>query len=143
MLNDRPISYGSNEINDSSPVTPSQLIYGYRLTVVPDINVDESILSDPSIFDQQFVTRRQAYCKKLLNHYWQKWRNDYLLALRERDRNLVVNESGTKVNIEDIVLIHDECPRSSWKLGKILSLNYGSDGFVRPVILKTAQGKIS
>ena len=40
-----------------------------------------------------------------------------------------------------MVQIHDDAPRSQWKLGVIEELVRGNDGFVRLVTLRTANGR--
>lgn len=40
------------------------------------------------------------------------------------------------------MLIHDEGPRISWKLGKIICLLPGPDGITRVVQLRTGNGKV-
>ena len=41
-----------------------------------------------------------------------------------------------------VVLIHDETPRTQWKLGVIIQLHQGKDGLVRSVTLRTIKGNL-
>ena len=41
-----------------------------------------------------------------------------------------------------VVLIHDETPRTQWKLVVIIQLHQGKDGLVRSVTLRTAKGNL-
>ena len=45
------------------------------------------------------------------------------------------------VNIRDVVQIHDDVPRSQWKLGVIEGLNRGNDGYIRSVTVRTVYGR--
>ena len=39
-INNRPLTYVSNEMNDPIPLTPSQLLYGYRIDTMPCVKED-------------------------------------------------------------------------------------------------------
>ena len=71
---------------------------------------------------------------KLLDRFWQIWRNDYLLSLRERSQT---NLKETRVKSPysatkgDIVLIKDDLPRGSWRIGRIVDLVKSADGEIR------------
>ena len=129
MLNDRPLTYSSDHISDASPVTPSHLLYGYRLTSIPNENVYLSNLSDPSLFDKHALSGREIRCRLLVDNFWTRWRSEYLLALRERDRNLTKNVSIV-TRVGNIVLVHDDGPRLHWKLEQIVSVSTSDDGCI-------------
>ena len=80
---------------------------------------------------------------KLLQHFWKHWRNEYLRGLREYHRNSCSRKVGDNfITVGDVVIIHDEnLPRSCWKMGKVLSLIAGKDGFVRGAKLKVISNK--
>ena len=46
-LNDRPLTYTSSDGDDLLPITPSHLIYGFRLGDSPNLGDDEEFI-DPS-----------------------------------------------------------------------------------------------
>lgn len=46
------------------------------------------------------------------------------------------------IKVGHVVLIHDDCPSVSWKMGVITKLHVGRDDFVRSVNLKTYSGHI-
>ena len=75
----------------------------------------------------------------LLQHFQSQWKKEYLIALREFHRTSGTNEQS--VNIGDIVQIHDDAPRSQWKLGVIDGLTRGNDGYIRSVTVHTASGR--
>ena len=71
---------------------------------------------------------------KLLDRFWQIWRNDYLLNLRERSQ-IKLKETRVKSPYSatkgDIVLIKDELPRGSWRIGRIVELVKSVDDEIR------------
>ena len=142
IVNDRPISYASTDIDDISPLTPSMLLYGYRLIGFPDTSIDPSILDDPSLFEKSLLTKREHICLNLKKQFWSSWHQNYLLALRERDCNLQ-KKCPKHPKVGQIVLVHDDSPRLLWKMAKILSLNQSPDGHVRSVSLRMAGGTVT
>ncbi|XP_068250697.1 uncharacterized protein [Palaemon carinicauda] len=69
-----------------------------------------------------------------------QWEREYLISLRETHRVGIRHESWPKMG--DVVLIHDEGPRSRWKLGKNVKLHVGPDDVSHVVTLKTPQGQV-
>ncbi|XP_068229371.1 uncharacterized protein [Palaemon carinicauda] len=69
-----------------------------------------------------------------------RWEREYLTSLRETHRVGIRHESWPKMG--DVMLIHDEGPRSRWKLGQIVKLHVGPDDVLRVVTLKTPQGQV-
>ena len=71
---------------------------------------------------------------KLLDRFWKIWRNDYLLSLRERSQ-IKLKETRVKSPYSatkgDIVLIKDELPRGSWRIGRIVELVKSGDDEIR------------
>ena len=137
QINNRPLTYVTNEINDPI-ITPSLLLYGRNIETMSNEYIDRDELLDPSMYSQSIISRRALHVKDLIRRYWLIWKNDYLKALRERDRNLI--RTNHSLSIGDIVLICDETPRSEWNLGKIVEILTSSDGVIRSVKLKTKFG---
>ena len=128
ILNNRPLTYLYTEEN-VDPLTPNKLIYGRDLnrTVTP------SYLSDEENENNVDLDTRYAYLQKILDHFWNRWSNEYLVALRERSRKLSKTSNLDIVpKTDDIVLIHDDkTKRQNWKLGKVTKLIRSTDGNVR------------
>ena len=74
------------------------------------------------------LNRRQQYLAKLLHHWWNRWKHEYLVDLRET-HNLSSSHRGEPCIKEgDIVTIHqDKMPRGFWRLGKVETLIQGKD----------------
>lgn len=141
VLNSRPLSYVSSEDLDE-PVTPSHLIVGRRLLSLPD-NLD--YLCDPDdeefTLDKSQVTSRVRHLNNLLNHFWRRWRTEYLGCLREVHSQLSRKTRGDSSVIArgDVVIVKDEhLPRGHWKLGVVQELLTGRDGLTRAAVVKVA-----
>ena len=98
----------------SQPITPSTLCIGRRLLSSPlsqqrDVNDD--------VFDD--ARKRERFLRRVLNHFWKRWRKEYLTELREQHQ--VRNRStGDSISHGDIVVVHeDRIPRQLWKVGRV------------------------
>ena len=138
VLNDRPLTYFSTTAGDPEPLTPSHLLCGHRIVHLPHPMRDEE-LTDPDYCQSanQLRTKvdRQGY---LLQHFQSRWKREYLTALREVHRTTGTNQQH--IRIGDVVQIHDDSPRSQWKLAVIKDLVKGNDGYIRSVTVRTANG---
>ena len=140
IINSRPLSYVSAG-DTEEPLTPSHLLIGRRVLNLPD---HLGHLCDPG--DEDFdidstqLTRRMKHLSNLLNHFWKRWRNEYLAELRESHRHLLKKSHGkTRVSVGDVVIVHEEgLPRGFWKLGHIQSLILGKDGKPRGAVVGIA-----
>jgi len=84
VLNDRLLTYLSSDIRDPQPLTPSNLIYGHRIVMLPhllcedDETTDESFQMDGS----DALMRKRAKTQALiLKHFWVRWKQEYLTSL--------------------------------------------------------------
>ena len=106
ILNSRPLTYVSSDDIDE-PLTPSHLVIGRRLNSLPkfgpDIQNDEYI-PNPSIPD---LTRRLVHLNNLIDHFWERWRREYLLELREPHRYANNTQEPHHLKVGDIVIIYD------------------------------------
>ena len=113
ILNNRPLTYAyPNDLECC--LTPNHLLYGrnlpYTATNKSPINV---------IFDEHSAEK----VTRVINHFWNRWRNEYVVNLRESQKLFVQNHLQPSPAVGDIVIIHEEkLPRSMWRLGKIEEL---------------------
>ena len=69
------------------------------------------------------------HLSNVLNHFWKRWRNEYLIKLQNSHRYLNQNDTIKTVSVGDVVVVHEEDqPRGKWRVAKILDLIVGSDG---------------
>ena len=140
ILNDRPLTHVSSDVTDEEPLTPAHLLYGRRITALPHIRVEQDDIVDPD-YNQNGNAEIQRKSKRLallLQHFWTRWRQEYLTSLREFHKT-TGNKKPT-VKVGDVVLVHDEGPRINWKLAVVEELLPGRDGHVRAVNIRTQGG---
>ena len=135
ILNCRPLSYVSSE-DPEEPLTPSHLLCGRRLMSLPDSNTSDSPDYDIDVQPQD-LSRRMQHLSNILNHFWKRWRNEYLIELRNAHRHQSQNDASTAISIGDVVIVHEENqPRGKWRVGKVLDLIAGADSCVRGAVVE-------
>jgi len=77
ILNCRPLSYVSSE----EPLTPSHLLCGQQITSLPDSRSSEVEDRDTDVQPQD-LEGRMCHLSNVMNHFWKRWRNEYLLELQ-------------------------------------------------------------
>ena len=107
-----------------------------QLSEFVDLNSDLNEGITPENFSRRFM-----YVTRKLNHFWTRWRREYLTDLREahrmQKRKLCIVEEG------DIVLVQeDNVKRNLWKIGVVEKLIKGKDGEIRGAqVRKSGKGK--
>ena len=101
-----------------------------------------SLYSLPDEVSTHEGTTRQRYLykQKLLTHFWQRWREEYLRQLSVGYKWVCEQPA---IKIEDVLLIsEDNVPRGKWSMGRVERLVPGKDGLVRTATLKTQKGRL-
>ncbi|XP_067016654.1 uncharacterized protein [Acropora muricata] len=139
ILNSRPLTYLYPD-DLKEPLTPSHLISGRRLLSLPDASRNGTDNSSA----HETVTRRAKYLQKLMDHLWNRWRREYIPALKESHR-FKLDSAGQTAQIGDIVSVHDESlPRTKWRMGVVHELIKGVDKKTRGAVVRiTDKGKSS
>ena len=118
-------------------LTPNHLLYGRNLKF---INYRESYEINVNLSDGYF-SKRMQYINRVIKHFWNRWRKDYVLALRDNLR-YKKNSCVTAPAVNDVVLIHDDKQhRQQWNLGKITELFQGMDGQIRTAKIKLRKSR--
>ena len=129
-LNNRLITYVYDDVH-IQPLTPSHLLHGRRL-----IHIGESLDFSDMDKEEGKYSKRFWYLMQKLNHFISRWRKEYLLDLREHEKNKGNKEAAVKKG--DIVLIYeDNVKRTEWKMGRVEELLPGKDGITRGVKVRT------
>lgn len=137
ILNDRPMTHVSPDLEDAKPLTPAHLLHGHRITSLPHEVVEEQDLTDPTYGNITGVSQRAQLQAFLLNQFQARWTYEYFTSLREYHRT--TGNNSQKIKPGDIVLMYDESPRSTWKLAIVEELITGKDRLTRAAKIKTCQ----
>lgn len=126
ILNSRPITKASMDLNDLEALTPNHLLL---LKTSPSL--------PPGLFQpaDMYAHRRWKQVQYMSDLFWKRWVKEYLLQLQERQRWV-----GVKRNlvVGDLVVIMDStAPRNSWPMGRVIQTFPDRRGFVRQVRIKT------
>ncbi|XP_053388629.1 uncharacterized protein LOC128551740 [Mercenaria mercenaria] len=140
ILNDRPLTYVTSDSSDPEPLTPSHLMFGRRFTSLPFSHNDTDNLDPTSgnLSNHQSIIKQARIQQTLVEHFYQRWRREYLTGLRE-NHQATGNNSQT-ISVGDVVQIHDETPRTRWRLAVVQQLIPGKDGLFRSAVVKTSTG---
>lgn len=139
LLNDCPLTHSSPDISNPEPITPSHLLHGRRITTLPHVTTEDDEIADPNFGDTSQVRYRARVHAVIIKHFWNRWRHEYLTALRETYK--ITGNNKQQVKVGDIVLVHDDSARVNWKLAIIESVNKGRDGLIRSANIHTATGR--
>lgn len=110
-------------MKSSIALTPRHFIAFHSSTGIPETTCES--VTDPdykpyeSSADKLLNIRKKG--KRMLDTFWQIWRNEYLLSLRERMQNRHKSsriQSTIIPNINDVVIIKDDIPKGQWEMGK-------------------------
>ncbi|XP_069135112.1 uncharacterized protein [Argopecten irradians] len=137
ILNDRPLTYVPSDLLDEDPITPSHLLHGRKLSSLPyPISNTEDI---------QTSTTTHVHANKLyrvqvqvLEHFWSRWKREYLTSLREYQ--CISGNNDQKLKVGDVMLVYNDSPRNKWPLAIIEKLAVGGDGLVRSATIRTKNG---
>ena len=126
ILNSRPITKVSLDIDDDSYLTPNHLILlkGYKP------------MSWGNDIGKNYRSHWQIV-RQFADDFWRRWMKSYLPALQSRQKWLSL---GRNLKKGDLVLMVDECQnRGFWNLALVDDVYPSSDGLVRSVAVKTAK----
>jgi len=103
---------------------------------LPDSNTSNTPDYDIDIQPHD-LSRRMQHLSNALNHFWKRWRNEYLLELRNAHRYFGRDDASRAASIGDVVVVHEkDKPRGKWRVGKILDIIAGSDGCIRGAVVQ-------
>lgn len=130
-LNSRPVSFLSDNLEDPMPLTPGHFLVGEPLVTIPDENFSDTC---------PIGLQRWKLTQKMLNDFWRKWSNEYLVTLNQRYKWCT---KKNEPEINDVVVVRDHnVPPAKWLLGKIIEKHPGKDNLTRVVTVKTKNGTL-
>ena len=141
MLNDRPLTYASSDLADPEPLTPSYLLYGRRIQMVPHDLEDPANVDDPDFLTSSMIRKQVDKQKRIIKQFWIRWKNEYLTSLREYHKFSGDNRQVIKRG--DVVIVHDDKARLHWRLAIVEDLIQGRDGHVRAANIRMGNHRTS
>ena len=112
ILNCRPITYVYKD-EFGEPLTPSHLIYGYR--ILPTKSINDQNLFENEQFSTSNLSKRMKYLQNLLESYWNQWTKEYLNEFRQH--HTTEKNFNSIIKLGGIVFIHNHnAKRNIWKL---------------------------
>ena len=140
ILNDQPITYVSSDLKDPEPLTPAHLLYRRTVVSLPHPLTQGDEVCDPDYGMEDNEVKKRAKTRTLfLNHFWRRWRTEYLISLREF--HPTTGNNAQLIKKGDIVLVHNDGPRAYWKLTVTEDVIVGHDGLFRAVSICTSSGR--
>jgi hypothetical protein len=134
VMNNRPITYVSADSRDPEALTPFNFL-------CPGVVVCSTVHVIPPVPSENTVDIREAWQRSrvLVDEFWKRWTEEYILMLRER-KKWKVSTPNLRVG-QLVLLVSDDRPRDQWRLGVVDDLGTESDGRVRQVTVRLANGK--
>ena len=87
-------------------VTPNHLLFGRQL--LRSSNRTSTVVRNVTVFDK---------INRISNHFWNRWRHEYVVNLRETKQTSKLNINFQKISVNDIALVYDEkVPRHFWRI---------------------------
>ncbi|GBM34142.1 hypothetical protein AVEN_18027-1 [Araneus ventricosus] len=129
ILNSRPLSPLSSDINEYEVLTPAHFLIGRPITAIPEpeiINISDNKLS------------RWQQLTKFTQIIWKRWQREYLNHLQQRYKWQLKKDNLREGMI--VIVKEDNLPPCKWALAKIIEIVRGADNHIRVVKLKTASG---
>ena len=137
-VNNRPLTYVNENINEPEALTPSHLLTGDRIEPVPPapfhgLREDPDFRLNPETPTVEGLNERFRKHTKLLMRWNKVWRDDYLTSLREYFYGADKPSSSNPLKPGDVVLVEREGSRADWPLGRVVSIHPDDNGALRLV----------
>ena len=126
LLNSRPLTAISDDINDYNALTPNHILLCYK----PEIQYPTNI-ADGEIY----LRKKWRAVQAAVNMFWARWIKEYLPSLTVRKK--WTNKSRNIQKGDIVLIVTDNMPRNHWPLGRIIETFPGIDGIIRSVKVKT------
>jgi len=139
VLNDRPLMYISTDLDDPEPLCPSHLLYGQTIITLQYPCASKEDISDPDYTPYTAPIVRESFTRQA-QILEVRWKQEYLTALREFYK-VKGTDAPQTIKTGDVVLIHDDSPRTNWKMAVIQRLIKGNDGYVRAAEIRANTGR--
>ena len=132
LLNSRPLTVMSSDVNDARPLTPNHFLVGH-------VTVTTALEDDSDSVERTHPRRRWMCVQHLLRTVWKRWLREIVARLNIRGKWF---REKRNVEVGNILLVLDDTvPRGRWPLGRVVAVYPGKDGVVRVVDVQV-NGKV-
>ena len=129
VMNDRPLTYISEDLNELEPLTPNSFLKPFGNMKYPEGDLSES--------DRMRV--RYRYMQTLWKELGLRFQREYLALLVSKSRK----KPNRPIRVGEIVVVGTELKkRWEWPLGKVLEVFEGQDGVGRVAKLKVGETEL-
>lgn len=129
VLNSRPLTPMSTDINDYTYLTPGHFLIGTALNTYPERNVVDVPINRLNFWN---------ICCNMYQHFWKVWSRQYLNVLQCRPK---WKKSLPNVQVGSLViLIDNNLQPLYWPMARVINVFPGSDNKVRAVEVRTPNG---
>lgn len=144
VLNTRPLTYVNQE--DYVIIRPIDFISPNASLITPTIdNNNEDEYVPHKLSTKERLIKYWSNTLKALDIFWETWRHEYLISLRERTQREHTSPRSVETRAPragEVVLVNElALPRGMWKLARITEIQRGKDGKIRNVLIEMPNGK--
>ncbi|UYV63002.1 hypothetical protein LAZ67_2002805 [Cordylochernes scorpioides] len=128
IINNRPLTYVSEDDNDLKPLTPNEFLQ----------NGPESSFPEFENLKPEMLHTRYRELGQLKRELKQRFLKEYLGALIQKPENI----DRRQLKVGDVLIGQENLKRMFWPKGRIVNLIPGKDGIVRVAHVKTSTGTL-
>ncbi|GFX42342.1 integrase catalytic domain-containing protein [Trichonephila clavipes] len=130
VINSRPLTYISEDVNDLSPLTPAMFLQ----------EIETSDVTDIDCLDHQEINKRIIHVQTIREQLRKRFRIEYLGQLREQTQH---HRKLRPLTVGEVVVVENSLKnRNLWSLARVIQLIPGKDGHVRVARVKTETGEL-
>ena len=131
-INNKPLTYVyPNTIKTC--FTPNHLLFGRQLLY--SSNTTSTVVRNLTV-----LSSTTDKINRISNHFWDRWRHEYVVNLRETQRTSKLNIDSLEINVNDIVLvIYEKVPRHFWRIAIVTRVLPSRDSEIREAIVRIAK----
>ncbi|XP_069184059.1 uncharacterized protein [Procambarus clarkii] len=130
-VNNRPLTYLSEDFSQREPLSPSHMIHGGPLS--PLISLGDEDPADPSCVKASDLVESYRHLSRVIEKCNEVWTREYLTALREYHYGAASPCNKVQLKPGDLVLLDSDGSRSDWPIGKIVDIHLDRHGVLRIV----------
>ncbi|GFW27091.1 integrase catalytic domain-containing protein [Trichonephila clavipes] len=131
ILNSRPLTPLSTDIDDLSVLTPAPFLIGRPITSISKPNIIHIETNRLNIYQR---------LTKIVQSIWKRWSNNYLSNLQQRSKWKFEKDNA---RVGDLVLIkEDNLAINKWLMGRLIEVFPKKDNRIRVVTIKTQHGVV-